>query len=378
MEFLISREALLKPLQKVVGAVERRHTMPILGNLLLVVKNQLLSLTATDLEIELVVRVPLAAPATAGEITVPARKLLDICKALPDKAELTFKVFEHKAELKSGRSRFTLACLPAADFPRVEEGPGKVECALSQTLLRGLIDATSFAMAHQDVRYYLNGMLLEFSAQYLRAVAADGHRLAVATLDIKNRIEALTAVIVPRKAIIELQRLFGEGEEEIGLVIGDNHLRAITPNFSFSTKLIDGKFPDYRQVIPQLTEAQHAVIARKSFKEALARVSVLFSDKYRGAGIQFKPGLMTIVAHNPEKDEVEESFEIDYNGPELEIGFNISYLQEYLNYLKSETMQMSFSDANQSVLCEPLFNVAENARTQPQQTELYVVMPMRL
>jgi len=366
MQFTISREALLKPLLRVAGAVEKRQTLPILANILVSVKNQLLSLTGTDLEIEMIARIPLTQTSVAGMTTIPGKKLIDICKALPDTAQISFELTDNKVAVRANRSRYVLACIGGENFPRVEEMPGDVELSVSQATLRQILDLTSFAMAHQDVRYYLNGVYLIFSEQAIRAVATDGHRLATIALPIKApHITEPLAVIVPRKAILEMQRLFQEGEEEIGLVIGKNHLRAVMTQSSFITKLIEGKFPDYRRVMPQGSKGQQVLVAREPLRQALLRVSALFSDKYRGVGLQFSPQLLKIVAVTADKDEVEDEIEIPYNGPSIEIGVNASYMIEFLSIIKAEHVSMTFSDPNQVVLLE-----AEELQ--------YVVMPMRL
>ncbi|MGE3319331.1 MAG: DNA polymerase III subunit beta [Candidatus Berkiella sp.] len=366
MQFTISREALLKPLLRVAGAVEKRQTLPILANILVSVKNQLLSLTGTDLEIEMIARIPLTQTSVAGMTTIPGKKLIDICKALPDSAQISFELTDNKVAVRANRSRFVLACIGGENFPRVEEMPGDIELSVSQAILRQLLDLTSFAMAHQDVRYYLNGVYLIFSDQVMRAVATDGHRLATIALPIKApHVTEPLAVIVPRKAILEMQRLFQEGEEEIGLVIGKNHLRAVMTHSSFITKLIEGKFPDYRRVMPQNSAGQQVLVAREPLRQALLRVSALFSDKYRGVGLQFSPQLLKIVAVTADKDEVEDEIEIPYNGPSIEIGVNASYMIEFLSIIKAEHVTMTFSDPNQVVLLE-----AEELQ--------YVVMPMRL
>jgi DNA polymerase-3 subunit beta len=373
MEFTIAREALYRPLQRIVGAVEKKQALPILSNVLITVKSQLLSLVGTDLEVEIIARVPLTHKAESGETTVSAKKLVDICRALPDAAEIHFALKDNKVTIKSGRSRFSLACLPATDFPKIEEGPGQVELSLSSTILSQLFEYTSFSMAQQDVRYYLNGLLLTFSANEIRSVATDGHRLVTQVLPIQTNLSVPIPVIIPRKAVLELERLFTEEKEDLGIVVSDSHLRAISTSFSFSTKLVEGKFPNYQRVLPQTTGHQ-AILSRELFKRALTRVAVLFSDKFRGARFLFSENNLKILATNSEKDEVEEELEIQYSGPEIEIGFNISYIQEYLAVIKSIDVVLHLFDPNSSVLFEPKYTEATQAATQYS----YVVMPMRI
>ncbi|HRE30817.1 MAG TPA: DNA polymerase III subunit beta [Candidatus Berkiella sp.] len=372
MQFTISREALLKPLLRVAGAVEKRQTLPILANILVSVKNQLLSLTGTDLEIEMIARIPLTQGSMGGTTTIPGKKLIDICKALPDSAQISFELTDNKVAVRANRSRFVLACMPGENFPRVEEMPGDIELSVGQAVIRQLLDLSSFAMAHQDVRYYLNGVYLIFSTDEIRAVATDGHRLATMALPIKApHLSENLAVIVPRKAILEMQRLFQEGEEEIGLVIGKNHLRAVMMHSSFITKLIEGKFPDYRRVMPTNAGYQ-VVVAREPLRQALLRVSALFSDKFRGVGLQFSSQLLRIVAVTADKDEVEDEVEIPYDGPSMEIGVNASYIIEFLSIIKTEQVKITFSDPSQVVLFETQEQGIDRVGLQ------YVVMPMRL
>lgn len=372
MQFTIARETLLKPLQRLQGALERRQVLPILANILVVVKNQLLSLTGTDLEIEMVARLPLTQSATPGKITVPGKKLMDICRALPEGELISFELNDNKMIVRSGRSRYTLACLPADNFPNVEESPGDVELSVPQALIRQLLDVVCFAMAHQDVRYYLNGVYMLFSQNEIRMVATDGHRLATVAMPMRSHLTQPIGVIVPRKGVLEMQRLFAEGDEEVGVVIGKNHLRAITTHTSFITKLIEGKFPDYLRVLPQEPGYQFDV-PKEALKQALVRACALFTDRYRGVGLQFSPRLLRIVAVTPDKDEVEDEVEIDYQGPALEIGINASYLIEYLNLMQAELIKVSFTSPNHVIL----FEAPLEASLTPS-NHSYVVMPMQL
>lgn len=367
MKFTVSRDSLLKPLNLVAGVVERRQTLPILSNVLLSVEGQNLSLTGTDLEVELIGQVPLSAPADGGDITVPARKLADICKSLPDGSEIEFSFEEERVALRSGRSRFSLSTLPASDFPNVEEGPGAMEFTLQQADLRRLIESTAFSMAQQDVRYYLNGMLFELAQTHLRAVATDGHRLAMCTLEQAFDTDQTLQVILPRKGVLELQRLLQEDEETVSMVLGSNHLRASTSTFTFTSKLVDGKFPDYDRVVPR--NATRAVLAsRGELKDALSRAAILSNEKYRGVRLLLTEGSLQILANNPEQEEAEETVTVDYQGDGLEIGFNVSYLVDVLNALGSSQVKVGLGDPSSSALLE-----------EPDGGDaLYVVMPMRL
>ncbi|MDD0844835.1 DNA polymerase III subunit beta [Pseudomonas sp. Gutcm_11s] len=367
MHFTIQREALLKPLQLVAGVVERRQTLPVLSNVLLVVEGQQLSLTGTDLEVELVGRVTLEDSAEPGEITVPARKLMDICKSLPSDALIDIRVDEQKLVVKAGRSRFTLSTLPANDFPTVEEGPGSLTFTLVQSKLRRLIDRTSFAMAQQDVRYYLNGMLIEVQTGVLRAVATDGHRLAMCAMQASIENTEKHQVIVPRKGILELARLLTEQDGEVAIVLGANHIRATTGEFTFTSKLVDGKFPDYERVLPRGGD-KLVVGDRQALREAFSRTAILSNEKYRGIRLQLASGQLKIQANNPEQEEAEEEVAVDYNGSSLEIGFNVSYLLDVLGVMTTEQVRLILSDANSSALVQEADNDDSS----------YVVMPMRL
>jgi DNA polymerase-3 subunit beta len=366
MKFTVTRDALLKPLNLVAGVVERRQTLPILANVLIGVEGNLLSLTGTDLEVELLGKVSLDGATVDGDITVPARKLLDIVKSLPDDSVISVEVDEQRAIIKSGRSRFPLSTLPASEFPNVEQGSASLEFDVLQRNLKTLIDKTAFAMAQQDVRYYLNGMLWEIKDGIFRVVATDGHRLALSTQSGITASEE-KQVILPRKGVLELSRLLIEEDESIHLAFGDTHLRATTQAFTFTSKLVDGKFPDYDRVLPKGSDKE-VVAERDVLKQALARAAILSNEKYRGIRMQFNAGDLRIVANNPEQEEAEDVVAIEYNGDTLEIGFNVSYLLDIMNVVSGPKVKFSLLDANSSALLED--NDDGNS--------LYVVMPMRL
>ena len=370
MKFSIARDALIKPLNLVAGVVERRQTLPILSNVLLALEDKTLSLTGTDLEVELIGRVELDAAGVDGEVTVPARKLVDICKSLPEGSTIEFSLEAGKATVKAGRSRFTLSTLPAADFPAVEGGAGSVGLSLDQSLVKQLIDSTAFAMAQQDVRYYLNGLFLEIMGGRLRVVATDGHRLALATGP--ALVEAAdTGVIIPRKGVLELSRLL-DGSVPLELAIGTNHIRATNEQFTFTSKLVDGKFPDYERVIPK--NADKSVIGeRGELKQAFTRTAILSNEKYRGVRLKLSDNNLDITANNPEQEQAEEVVGVQYTGAELEIGFNVSYLLDVLSVLEQPQVRLSLSDEASSALLE---NAEAPSEGEPER--LYVVMPMRL
>lgn len=365
MNFEAKREVILKPLQAVIGVVERRQTMPILANILMVIRDGKISLTATDLEVELVASAQVSAKQD-GEITVPGRKFLDICRALPEGANIRFELSGERATVRSGRSRFTLSTLAATEFPSVEEINAQESIQLAQKDAKRLLEKTHFAMAHQDVRYYLNGLLLEIDEKILRAVATDGHRLALCELTLDVGSNGKRQVIVPRKGVLELQRLLGnEGSVELG--VGTNHVRAQLGDIRFTSKLVDGRFPEYGRVIPEDT-ANIVQADKNSLKQALNRAAILSNEKYRGIRLDLKENAATIQAHNPEQEEAEEQLEVSYDGDELEIGFNVNYLLDALGAVEGEDVALGLSDSNSSCLIEGPGDL----------TCRYVVMPMRL
>ncbi len=369
MKFVISREQLLKPLTLVTGVVERRQTLPVLSNILIVVDGDQLALTGTDLEVELVGRVTLEQSGESGEITVPARKLMDICKTLPDEASIDVQLDGDRVVIKSGRSRFTLSTLPATDFPNVEEGPQQLEFMISQARLQRLIERTAIAMAQQDVRYYLNGMLFEIQKGRITTVATDGHRLAMSDAQADIAADGVKQVIVPRKGMLELSRLLaGDESEDIKVVLSPNHIRAITDGVSFTSKLVDGKFPDYQQVIPK--QGDKVVTAdREQLKQVLSRAAILSNEKYRGVRLLLQDNLLQVFANNPEQEQAEESLPVEYQGESLEIGFNVGYLLDVLGVTSTPEVRIKLADTNSSALIEEA--VADSDC-------LYVVMPMRL
>jgi len=364
MKLTAKREDLLAPLQSVIGVVERRQTMPVLANVLLSARDKRLSVTGTDLEVELVAatQVQVELP---GDITVPGRKFVDILRALPGSADVTLATEGERVMVRAGRSRFTLSTLPAAEFPVLEEIHAQLTLSVSQGEFRRLIDKTHFSMAQQDVRYYLNGLLLETEESTLRAVATDGHRLALCEVSLTEPAGA-GQVIVPRKAVLELQRILGT-DGTIELAIGTNHVRGQIGDIRFTSKLIDGRFPEYGRVIPD-DPPKVAQADRELLRQALQRTAILANEKYRGIRVALKPDLLTLQAHNPEHEEAEDQVEVTYAGDEVEIGFNVTYLLDALGAIETDQVELGFTDANSSCL------IRAPGLTQAR----YVVMPMRL
>ncbi|MFT5793830.1 MAG: DNA polymerase-3 subunit beta [Candidatus Pseudothioglobus sp.] len=366
MKLRVSREALLKPLQQVAGVVERRQTLPVLSNVLLQVEGNQLSLTGTDLEVEMVARVALL-ESENGEITVPARKLMDICRELPEKAEIELTLSGQKMSIKAGRFRSTLSTLPAADFPAVDKSMAELSIDMDAKSLKRILDRTAFAMAQQDVRYFLNGMLIELGGSYVRTVATDGHRLAMSTLSLSSPIADSRQVILPRKGVLELQRLLQEVSGDVAISIGANHLRAESADYTLTSKLVDGRFPDYDRVIPK--NGDKTIFADKvELRQALNRTAILSNEKFRGIRVNLSTGSLQLSANNPEQEEAEEAVSVDYTGDDLEVGFNVGYVQDVLGVLECEKVKITLHDANSSALLED-----------PDSDEsMYVVMPMKL
>jgi DNA polymerase-3 subunit beta len=336
MKLSATREQILAPLQSVIGVVERRQTMPVLSNVLLAARNNRLSVTGTDLEVELVASSE-AQVQQPGDITVPGRKLLDIFRAIPEKTQVTVATDGERVSIKAGRSRFTLSSLPASEFPVIEEINAQQTLTLAQGDFRRLIDKTHFSMAQQDVRYYLNGLLLETDGKTLRAVATDGHRLALCEAELETK------------------------------AIGTSHVRAQIGDIRFTSKLIDGRFPEYGRVIPA-SPSKQVEADREGLRQALQRTAILSNEKYRGVRINLKPDLVTIQAHNPEQEEAEDQVEVAYKGDEVEIGFNVTYLLDALAAVDSDKVVLGLTDGNSSCL----------VRAPGAATSKYVVMPMRL
>lgn len=366
MKLSITRETLLKPLQIVSGVVERRQTLPILSNVLMSVSNNSLKLVATDLEVELVTETPLT-NAEDGEVTVAARKLMDICRALPEGTLLDISQNNGKVQLKAGKSRFSLSTLPVDEFPKIQNLNESSTVTMVASVLKNLIDKTYFAMAQQDVRYYLNGILLEIESERLRGVATDGHRLSVCDGSVQSTSKNLVQVILPRKGVLELQRLLTEPDGQVTIIICSNHVRMEFAGITYTSKLIDGKFPDYERVIPQ-NPTKKVIASRSILKDALHRASILSNEKYRGVRLKVAPGSLVASTSNPELEEAEEHIDIDYNGDDFEIGFNVTYIIDALAAISGDEIELLFTDGNSSCLIQP--RGGHDCR--------HVIMPMRL
>ena len=366
MRFTLQREAFLKPLAQVVNVVERRQTLPVLANFLVQVQDNQLSLTGTDLEVEMVARTAVD-DAQDGETTIPARKLFEIVRALPDGSRVTVSQSGEKVTVQAGRSRFTLATLPANDFPSVDEVEATERIGVPEAGLKELIERTAFAMAQQDVRYYLNGLLFDLRDATLRCVATDGHRLALCEAGLDGGSGSKRQIIVPRKGVQELQRLLEGGERTLELELGKGHIRVKRDDVTFTSKLIDGKFPDYEAVIP-IGADREVRIERESLRAALQRTAILSNEKYRGVRLEVSPDLLKISAHNPEQEEAQEEVEAQTRVEDLAIGFNVNYLLDALASLRDEFVVLQLRYANSSALVRGADS--EHCR--------HVVMPLRL
>ncbi len=367
MKFSTERETLLRALSMVTGVVERRQTLPVLSNLLVEAREDGLSMTATDLEVELSVRVRDGVDIERhGRATVPGRKLFDIWRSLPEGAGISVEVAE-QVTVRSGKSRFTLATLPVDEFPDLADPKSDVKVLVPVDEVRRLLDQTSFAMAQQDVRYFLNGMLFEITGEYVRTVATDGHRLAMCTCNGGAQGVDRLQAIVPRKGVSELARLLGEGDEPLLLGLSSNHLRVVQGGYTLVSKLVDGQFPDYERVIPK--NGQHYVTGdRETLRRSLRSTAILSNEKYRGVRLSLDKEQLTVQANNPDQEEAEDVIAVDYDGDPLEIGFNADYLLDILGALAGENVRMCVSDGNSSALIE-----------EPEEEgALFVVMPMRL
>lgn len=376
MNFIINREALLTPLQQIVSVIEKRQTMPILSNVLLVIEDNRLILTGTDLEIQIVAKIEIGT-ATSGAITVPARKFLDICRLLPSGAEIRFEQEDDatspsgmgadKVKILSNRSRFSLSCLPADNYPEFAESDFEHQFFINAGKFKRALEKTTFCMANQDVRYYLNGLLLHISNSKLKLVASDGHRLSIYEDQLDQATGYDARIILPRKGVLELSRLIDDPDAELKVEFSGNNIRIFIKNLVFSAKLVDSKYPDFSKVFQQ-TFFNQIHIQKQLLKEALTRVAILSNEKYKGVTLDIAPGSLRISTHNPEHDEAEEELSIEYTGEPLSIAFNAQYLLDAVSNLDSELAVMT---------------IASNASTcfidEPNDTSYkFIVMPMRL
>ena len=360
------RDQLLAPLQSVCGIVEKRHTLPILSNVLMEKSGDKLTLLATDIEIQITTAAPTSGPEKAS-MTVGARKLQDILRSLPETAEVSLTLEERRLQLKAGKSRFNLQTLPAEDFPRMSIADGQqTRLTLTQKQLKRLLGLVQYAMAQQDIRYYLNGLLLVAKGSELIVVATDGHRLAYASETLGEQLAPID-VILPRKTILELSRQLADNDDPLEIVLTPTQARFNFGAIELVSKLIDGKFPDYERVIPQ-HHSKVIPLSRDLLLHSLQRAAILTNEKFRGVRIVLGAGALKIISSNAEQEDAQEEIEVSYDQEVLDIGFNVTYLLDVLNNLTIDTIELRLADANSSAL----FLIPDNDRFK------YVVMPMRI
>ncbi len=367
MKFQIDRESLLAPLSHLIGVVEKRQTMPILSNVLMRLSEGVLEITATDTEVQLIARVDVEA-GEEGTVTAPARKLLDIFRLLPDQSRVNLNVKGDRLMLGAGSSKFSLTTLPVENYPAFDLGQSDLEVTLPATTFRTALEKTLFAIAQQDVRYYLKGLLIDFEGATLRTVASDGHRLAVFQETLADGFAANRQIIVPRKGVLELYRLLADAADEVTLQISPNTLRANIGSLSFSTKLIDGRYPDYRRVLPQEC-ATTIVVERDHLRSALGRVGLMTNEKQKSITLEASAsGEMVLTGQSMEQDDAEERLSVTAEGASVSVGFNTGYLIEAINHVSGAELRLSFTPAGNSCLVED----PDDPRYR------CVVMPMRL
>lgn len=366
MKFIINREKILAPLQQIVSVIEKRQTMPILANVLIVIEDGLLILTGTDLEIQIVAKIDVAT-FTPGSITVPARKFLDICRLLPNNAEIKFEQNDDKVKILSNRCKFSLSCLPADNYPEFTEADLGNQFCIDAGKFKKALDKTLFCMANQDVRYYLNGLLLNISNNKIKLVASDGHRLSIYEDFLDQPTGMETRIILPRKGVIELNRLLDDPEIELKIEFSNNNIRIINNRFIFSAKLVDAKYPDFSKVFQQ-DFFDHIYIDKQILKEALTRVAILSNEKFKGVTFDINSESLMISTHNPEHDEAEEELSIDYHGEPLSISFNAQYLLDAVANLDSDCAMLTISSNSSSCFIDEPDECAYK----------FVVMPMKL
>jgi DNA polymerase-3 subunit beta len=360
------RDQILAPLQSVSGIVEKRHTLPILSNVLMEKDGERLTLLATDIEIQIKTGTQAVGPEKVA-LTVAARKLQDILRSLPESAEVSLDFEDRRLQLKAGKSRFNLQTLPAEDFPRMAGAEGQqTKLTLSQKQFKRLLALVQYSMAQQDIRYYLNGLLLVVNGNEMRVVATDGHRLAFASEALPDHHERME-VILPRKTVLELSRQLADNDEPLEIVIAPTQVQFRFGDIEFVSKLIDGKFPDYERVIPQ-NHTKLLRIPSALLHQSLLRAAILTNEKFRGVRLLLSNGSLKIMSSNAEQEEAQEEIELEYSGDSLDVGFNVTYLLDVLNNVSTETVEIRLADANASAL----FTLPDNDRFK------YVVMPMRI
>lgn len=367
MKFIINRDQILTPLQQIVSVIEKKQTMPILSNVMLYLDEQHLIMIGTDTEIQIIVKVNVTTIKEIGSITVPARKFLDICRLLPPNAEINFELHEDRVKVVSSRSRFSLNTLPAAHYPEFSESEYEYQFWFDAGKFKKALDKTLFCMANQDVRYYLNGLLLHISNSKIKFVGSDGHRLAIYEDEMKKPSGYEARIIIPRKAVQELSRLLDKTDTELNIQFSSNHIKIYYDDVIFSSKLIDAKFPDFNKIFEK-TYLKPILIARQVIKDALTRVAILSNEKFKGVTIQLNDDVLKLNAHNPEHDEAEEELIIDYQEKPLGVSFNAQYLLDAFTNLDSEVAVITLADNASACFIEG--SEKSNFR--------FIIMPMQI
>ena len=366
MKFIINRDTILIPLQQIVSVIEKRQTMPVLSNVLMVVEDNILYLTGTDLEIQINAKIPLNT-STSGSITVPARKFLDICRLLPNGAEIKCELIDEKIKILSNKSRFSLSCLPANNYPQFSECEFENQFSINSDKFKKALDKTIFCMANQDVRYYLNGLLVNISNNKIKLVASDGHRLSVYEDSLDQTTGYESRIIFPRKGVIELNKLLDDPSVDLKIEFSNSNIRIFIKNLIFSAKLVDSKYPDFGKVFQQ-DFFKSISIKKLILKDALTRVAILSNEKFKGVTLDISPMSLKISTHNPEHDEAEEELTIDYMGDPISIAFNAQYLLDAVSNLDSDVAVLTIaSNASSCFISEPSDSIYK-----------FIVMPMRL
>jgi len=367
MKIQINKNTFLPSLSRVISVIEKRQTLPILGNVYINSQNGTLTLVGSDLETEITTVIE-NVMADDGEITVSARKIFDICRALPDDSLVNLDCLDNKMDITSGKSKFNLQTLSAKEYPRLEGSNWDIELQISQQKLYDLLNSTAFAMAQQDVRYFLNGLLLEIDFNSINAVATDGHRLAKNTFNIGTSVEELRQSIIPRKAVAEIIKFLSpDNDDLIDIKINKSHFSLSTNNYHFISKLIDGRYPEYQKVIPNNLDKM-ITLDKNHFIEILTRTAILSNEKFRGISITIKPGVLEVSSRNPDHEQAKDEMIIDYSGEEVEIGFNVNYLLDATKQCTSESIEFHFKDPSTSGI------VKESGESQ----KLFLIMPMRI
>jgi DNA polymerase-3 subunit beta len=365
-ELTSSKQQLLIPLLTVAGAVDKKQSTPLLSNILMTLTGQQLLLTATDLEIEITARVPCITLKDSGAITVPAKKMVDIVRSLDDDSNPSFKFHDNHLSIRAGRSLFKLATLSAAEYPKSQEEVSDIEFRIPRLALLHLFQSTHFALTQQDVRFFLNGLLMEIEGQTISIVATDGHRMAISRYQLPLA-HSHHRLLIPRKAVQELMRLLSHVEDEnVDVSAGKNHIRCVSQQYTFVSKLIESRFPAYAKVIPKNLE-KCLIIDRELLKRALARIMILANEKLRAITLLIQPNQLTLIANNQQKEEAFEEVVAQTEGGELEININASYLYDVLSFIEGDTVRLSFSDTNQSLLVESIVDPLYQ----------YIIMPMK-